>query len=390
MVERIYIAGHPDKLKEAVEKFGFVKNFHRLYYYKKSDTHMIFRHEYITSGINKTSGKRYYNFKVTRIDSFKIVDGPGRKFLNCYSITFPTKRGGTRRTRKISELNPRCIRKFIANPVLDMCQKHIGDSPYTNNDTYALIWYWKPLYVYIYSGYISHHKELRGLSGRTSSVFDLSKRLFGSDSSDFIHILNRGIVLKDVIRCAKLFKRLDPKSPKYIEFVLRILRIPIANGRDEMLRGSEYVPDMFLEKVVYECGEQYLKNLGMFGMFAECIDFSEDVSTLVDKLNWIDLLHLLYRPYVVDFETDVDKEFFSDCGFSVVRSDKELIPFVYNNQKYSIFDKYDKNTIFLIYEGDTLIRLDGFIIDGIVHMDGSSVAECEVQELQNAIHAVLT
>ena len=387
MVERIYIRGRPEQLREAVKKDGFVKHFPRVYYYKKSETHIVVKYEFITSGINKTSGKRYYNFKVNRIDSFKIVDGPGRKFLNCYSITFPTKRGTKRRTRKVRELDPRYMNSYMIDHVLDMCKKFIGGNPYSSPN-FSLVWYWKPLHIYIDAGVINHHKELRGISARASGVEDLSKKIFGSDSSKLTSILGNGIDLDDVVPCMKLLKRLDPNSDQYPEFARRLLKVPLSGGKQELLKGSEHVPDMFLEKVVYECGDLYLKNLGAFSKFAECIDFSEDSSILVDKLRWP---RLLYRRYNKSFKTSLDKELFSDFGFSVVEEEDELIPFVYNNQKSSIFDTYDKDTAFLIYEDATLIKLDdNNIIDGIVHVDGSSVDDSEVRELQNVIHTALT
>lgn len=388
MVERIYIRGRPEQLREAVKKDGFVKHFPRVYYYKKSETHIVVKYEFITSGINKTSGKRYYNFKVNRIDSFKIVDGPGRKFLNCYSITFLTRHGTKRRTRRVKELHPRYMNSSVIDPILDMCEKYIGDSPYPTNKLYALRWYWKPLHVYIDAGVISHHKELRGISARTSSIQDLSEKIFGTDSYKFVGLLGNGIDLNDVVPCMKLLKRLNPNSDQYLKFAQKLLKIRMLDGKQELLQGAEHVPDMFLEKVVYECGELYLKNLGVFTKFAECIDFSEDASTLVDKLKWT---RLIDRPYDKNFETGLDKKLFNDFGFNVVEEEDELIPFIYNNQGSSIFDTYDKDTVFLVHEDSALIRLDdNMLIDGIVHVDGSSVDDSEVRELQNVIHTALT
>lgn len=385
MVERIYIGGSPERLRAAVKREGFVKNFPRTYYYKKSDTHIIVKYEFITSGINKKSGKRYYNFKISKINSFKIVDGPGRKFLNCYSITFPTKRGTNRRTRRVRELDPRYMNSYMVDPVLDMCKKFIGDSPYATNKC-AIVWYWRPLYCFII-GVISRHKELRGISARTSSVEDLSERIFGTDSYKFVDLLENGINLDAVVPYMKLLKRLDPSSDKYPDFVQNLLDTTTIDGNRELLQGSEHVPDMFLEKVVYECGALYLKNLGVFSKFAECIDFSEDASILVDKLQ---RSRLLFKSYNNSFEICLDKELFSDFGFNVVENEDELIPFVYNNQKSSIFNTYDRDTVFLVYEDTTLIKLDNDIIDGIVHVNGSSVGYSEVRELQNVIHVALT
>ena len=187
--------------------------------------------------------------------------------------------------------------------------------------------------------------------------------------------------------CIRDSKRLDPSSDKYPEFVGSLL-MSSESGAGELLKGSDHVPDIFLEKVVYECGDTYLRNLGFFSKFAECIDFSEDASILVDKLRWSKLID---RPYDKSFETNLDKDLFNDFGFSVVEGENELIPFVYNNQESSIFDTYDENTVFLIHEDAVLIRLDdNMFIDGIVHVDGSSVDDSEVRELQNAIHTALT
>lgn len=388
MVERIYIRGRPEQLREAVRRDGFVKHFPRIYYYKKSDTHLIVKYEFITSGINKTSGKRYYNFKVNRIDSFKIVDGPGRKFLNCYSITFPGKPGSNRRGKLVKELNPRDMFSGVSDLVLRMCKEFIGDSPYETNILDALLWYWKPLYVFIKKGAISHHKELRGISARTSSLEDLSMKIFGSDSEHFVDSLRYGVKLSEVVPCISLFKRLDQSSDKYPEFAQRLVKMSNFSGKEYILLGAEHVPDMYLEKIVYECGELYLENLGLLCKFVESIDFSEDVSTLTDKLLLSDIL---CRNYNRDFDTNVDKELFHDFGFNVVENNRELIPFVYNNQDSDILGFYRKNTTFLIYEGDTLLRMDeDGIIDGIIHADGSSVDDSEVRELQNVIHTALT